>query len=115
MDRDFRLWVWLWVWFYFPIVIGVGVGLWVVGLSSLVFFFPLLVRFLSVLSASSGCFCLRFGCDFRLWVCSLNQFLAVGCLQWLGGGFVLNCVLGCGGCGGCGGGCWLFAVAVDCV
>ena len=23
------------------------------------------------------------------------------------GGFVLNCVLGCGGCGGCGGGCWL--------
>ena len=35
------------------------------------------------------------------------------------GGFVLNCVLGCGGCGGygggCGGGCWLFAVAVDCV
>ena len=79
------------------------------------FFFPLLVRFLSVLSASSGCFGLRFGCDFRLWVCSLNQFLAVGCLQWLGGGFVLNCVLGCGGCGGCGGGCWLFAVAVDCV
>ena len=31
------------------------------------------------------------------------------------GGFVLNCVFGCGGCGGCGGGCWLFAVAVDCV
>ena len=31
------------------------------------------------------------------------------------GGFVLNCVLGCGGCSGCGGGCWLFAVAVDCV
>ena len=28
------------------------------------------------------------------------------------GGFVLNCVLGCGGCGGCGGGCgggcWLY-------
>ena len=23
------------------------------------------------------------------------------------GGFVLNCVLGCGGCGGCGGGYWL--------
>ena len=38
MDRDFRLWVWLWVQFYFPIVIGVGVGLWVMGLSSLVFF-----------------------------------------------------------------------------
>ena len=31
------------------------------------------------------------------------------------GGFVLNCVLGCGGCGGCGGGCWLFAVAVGCL
>ena len=31
------------------------------------------------------------------------------------GGFVLNCVLGCGGCSGCGGGCWLFAVVVDCV
>ena len=31
------------------------------------------------------------------------------------GGFVLNYVLGCGGCGGCDGGCWLFAVAVDCV
>ena len=31
------------------------------------------------------------------------------------GGFVLNCVLDCGGCGGCGGGCWLFAVVVDCV
>ena len=28
------------------------------------------------------------------------------------GGFVLNYVLGCGGCGG---GCWLFAVAVDCL
>ena len=36
MVRDFRLWVW----FYFPLVIGVGVGLWVVGLSSLFFFFP---------------------------------------------------------------------------
>ena len=85
MDRDFRLWVWLWVWFYFPIVIGVGVGLWVVGLSSMVFF-PLLVRFLSVLSASSSCFCLRFGCDFRLWVwlsiCSLNQFLAQELCEW---------------------------------
>ena len=44
-----------------------------------------------------------------------ESILGVGCLQWLGGGFVLNCVLGCGGCGGCGGGCWLFAVAVDCV
>ena len=63
------------------------------GLSSLVFFFPLLVRFLSVLSASSGCFCLRFGCDFRLWVWlwvwllvySLNQFLAQELCEWTSG------------------------------
>ena len=57
--------------------------------SPLWFFFPLLVRFLSVLSASSRCFCLHFGCDFRLWiwlsVCSLNQFLVQELCEWISG------------------------------
>ena len=53
------------------------------------FFFPLLVRFLSVLSASSGCFCLRFSCDFRLWVWLWVCSLVLLVLLYLGTGLTL--------------------------
>ena len=63
-----------------------GVGLWVVGRSSLFFFSPFWCTSSLFYRRPSSCFCLRFGCDFQLWVwlsvCSLNQFLAQELCEW---------------------------------